>query len=276
VDDAIGEFEAADRIAAEYVHSEHVAAHFDWHYEHNLDLLGSAYRYVGRMDDAARVLQRAFELPSTLLVQMYNKRAWPDLRIAQGSFDDAIAAAGTLVLHPSALVRALGHAEAGRAYVGSGRFANAAEESNLALRELRAAGGAQMLIAPALQQLQGEFFLRTGEAEKGRAALGDLAARLRALPGPDHWMQTLFTLEAIAHTARASGDWKTARWAAEQLIEHDTHYAGSHFALALAAEHDGDSDLAAREFADAKVRWRHADRSLPDLAPAAAGTAPRR
>src|SRR5262249_58013663 len=113
------------------------------------------------------------------------------------------------------------------------------------LGELRAAADGKALVAPALQQLQGEFFVRTGQRERGRAMLEGLAARVRALPGPDNWVQALFTLEAIARTGRDAGAWELARWAADQMIAHDPNYAGSHFARALAAAHDGDDALAA-------------------------------
>jgi hypothetical protein len=210
-----------------------------------------------------------------LLVQMYNKRAWPDFLIARGRIDDALTAARMLIAHPVTLVRAVGHIEAGRAYVASARYDKAADESNLALRELRAAADGQALVAPALQQLQGEFFLRTGQREKGRAMLEELAAKLRALPGPDNWAQTLFTLESMAQTARDAGEWGVARWAAAQMMAQDAGYGGSHYARAVVAEHDGDAALAASEFAAARDRWRHADASLPELAHAA-GAAPSR
>jgi tetratricopeptide (TPR) repeat protein len=268
IDAAIAAFEAADRAASAYFRAESVPPEYDWHYEHNLDLLGSSYRYVGRMADAARVLQRAFDLPSILLVQMYNKRTWPDFLIARGRADDALAASRTLISHPVTIVRAVGHIEAGRASLAAGRFDAAATESNLALRELRAAADGQALIAPALQQLQGEFFVRTGQREKGRAMLDELAVRLRALPGPDNWVQSLFTLESIAQSARDGGEWPLARWAAEQMIAHDSNYAGSHFALALAAAHAGEQALAARAFGAAAERWRRADPALPELAQA--------
>lgn len=275
IDAAIEAFEAADRTAAAYFQAESVPPEYDWHYEHNLDLLGSSYRYVGRMADAGRILERAFALPSILLVQMYNKRAWPEFLIARGRADEAIAAAQTLVAHPARLVRAVGHIEAGLACLATGRFDSAASHSNLALGDLRAAADGQALVAPALQQLQGEFFVRTGQRETGRATLEELATRLRALPGPDNWVQALFTLEAIAQTARDAGAWDLAGWAADQMIAHDPNYAGSHFARALAAAHDGDDARAATAFAAAAERWRAADAALPELAQARRASARR-
>ena len=61
-----------------------IPAEYDWHDEHNLDLLGSSYQYLGQMAKAERELKAAFDLPSSLIVQMYNKRAWPEFLIASG------------------------------------------------------------------------------------------------------------------------------------------------------------------------------------------------
>src|SRR5205814_1204259 len=60
IDEAIAEFEAADRLETEYVEREHVPAELDWHYHHNLDLLATSYQYVGRMAKAEALLKAGF------------------------------------------------------------------------------------------------------------------------------------------------------------------------------------------------------------------------
>ena len=89
--------------------------------------------------------------------------------------------------------------------------------------------------------------------------LQELVRKVRAAPGPDAWSQALFTLESIARAARDSGDWELAAWTADQMIDHDPNYAGSHYALALVAQHQGDSAKAAAAMALAKQHWKHAD-----------------
>jgi tetratricopeptide (TPR) repeat protein len=273
---AIAAFEAADRAEESYFETEHVAPELVWHHEHNLDLLGSSYQYLGQMRKAERELKAAFDLPSSLAVQMYDKRGWPEFLIARGRLDEALAAANVLIAHPVSLVRGTGHVEAGHVHLAAGRFAEAAEQTNLALRALRSAAGGQALVAPALKQLQGQFFLRTGEREKGRAMLREVVAAARALPGPDNWVQALFTLESIAATARAAGDWEFAGWAAQQMLDHDAGYGGSHYAAALAAEHAGDTATAGRELAAAARLWGEADPDFAEAARSRAGASARR
>ena len=75
---------------------------------------------------------------------------------------------------------------------------------------MRAAPAGQGIAAIQLEQLQGEFNLRTAQRDKGRQGMQRAAEKLRALPGPDNWSQSLFRLEAMARTARDVGDWQMA------------------------------------------------------------------
>lgn len=265
VDEAIVEFEAADRLQRAYFKNESVAAEYDWHHHHNLDLLASSYQYLGQMKKAESLRKAAFALPSNLTVQIFNKRDWPAFLRSRGRLAEALAAARTLAVHPHPLIQATGHIEAGYTLLAGGRLADGALEFNTALKTLRAGAEGGPIAATALLGLQGELSLRSAQREKGRQVLEDVAKRVRAAPGPDNWVQALFTLEALARTARQVGDWALADRLAKQMIEHDPSYAGSHYALALVAERNGDLSTARREFALANKFWTNADADLPEL-----------
>jgi tetratricopeptide (TPR) repeat protein len=261
IDEAIAEFEAADTLETAYFASERVPVEYDWHYQHNLDLLATSYQYVGRMRKAEDLFRRSFAIASSLVVQEFNKREWPEFLLARGRATEALVAANVMAAHRSPVVSAAGHLEAGRARLALGQFKEAAEEGNVALRLMRGAEGAG-IVATSLQAFQGEFLLRTGKKDQGRPMLEDVVRKARALPGPDAWAQTLFTIEAIARAAREVGDWDFAAWAAQQMLEHDPNYAGTHDALALVAEHRGDAQTARAERALVTKYWKNAD---PDL-----------
>jgi tetratricopeptide (TPR) repeat protein len=265
IDEAIAQFTAADALESAYLEAEKIPVEYDWHYQHNLDLLATSYQYAGRMKQAEELLKRSFVLPSSLLVQEFNKREWPMFLVARGRAQEALDAAGAMAAHRSPVVSAAGHVAAGHARLALGQFQAAADEANLALRAIRGAEAGGLAAVP-LQALQGEFFLRTGQRDKGRAALQEVAKKARALPGPDAWTQTLFTLEAIARAAREVGDWDFAAWAAGQMREHDPNYAGTHYALALVAEHNGDTRTAAAERTLVEKYWKNADPGIPELA----------
>lgn len=263
--DAIARFEAADRLERDYISREKIPAEFDWHFAHNLDLLAASYQYTGQMKKAETLLKESFNLPTNLLVQAVNKREWPAFLLARNRPSDALAAAQTLVSHPSLVVQATGHIESGFAYLAMNRPAEAANSSNLALRALRAAQGGQDLAAIALEALQGEFLLRTAQRDKGPAVMERAAQKWRALPGPDAWTQSLFRLEAQARAARAVGDWPFAARMAQLMLEHDANYAGTHLALALVAQHDGNTPTARREAELALKSWALADKGLVEM-----------
>jgi tetratricopeptide (TPR) repeat protein len=261
IDEAIVAFAAADALETAYFAAERIPAEYDWHYQHNLDLLATSYQYVGQMRKAEALFTRAFAISSSLLVQEFNKREWPEFLLARGRGTEALAAAATMAAHRSKVVSAAGHVEAGRARLALAQFKEAADEGNTALRLMRGAEGGG-IVADSLQAFQGEFLLRTGKAAQGRPMLEDVVRKIRARPGPDAWAQALFTIEAIARAAREVGDWDFANWAARQMMDHDPNYAGSHEALALVADHRGDAPTARAERALAAKYWKNAD---PDL-----------
>ena len=265
INEAIARFEAADKLQRDYMAREKISAEFDWHHAHNLDLLAASYQYTGQMKKAEALLKQSFNLPTNLLVQAVNKREWPAFLIARHRPAEALAAAQLLLAHPSLVVQATGHIEAGFAQLAMNRPADGAASSNAALKALRSAQAGQGLAAIALEALQGEFMLRTAQREKGRQVMERAAQKWRSLPGPDAWTQSLFRIEALARAARDVGDWALAARLAQMMLEHDANYGGTHFALGLVAHHDGNSATALREFALAQKAWANADKDLVEL-----------
>src|SRR5688500_2228134 len=263
--EGMAKFEAADKLQRDYLAKEKIAPEFDWHHAHNLDLLAASYQYIGQMRKAEGVLKQVFALPSSLLVQVVNKRDYPAFLVGRNRLEDALAAAKTLAAHPHPVAQAAGHIEAGFTLLAMNRYADGANASNAALRALKAAPGGQGLAVIPLEALQSEFRLRTAQREQGRQGMERAAQKWRALPGPDAWTQSLFRLEALARSARQVGDWALAARMAQLMLEHDPDYAGAHFALGLVAQHDGNVDTARREFALAIKAWRNADKDLAEL-----------
>jgi tetratricopeptide (TPR) repeat protein len=266
VQEAILEFEAADGLETAYFAREHIEPDNDWHYEHNLDLLGTSYQYVGQIHRATPLLEKAFGLATANLVQAVNKREWPMFLRATAQPDAALVAARALIAHPNLVVQAIGHIEAAHVLIARGQTTEGATEGNAAVAALKKAPAGGGLASIPMQVLQGEFFLRTGQREKARATLNAAIVRARAAQGPDDWAQALFTLESVARAAREAGDWELAGTVATQMIAHDTSYGGSHYARALVDAHNGNNARAATEFALAERLWNIADPDFPPLA----------
>src|SRR5262249_25105512 len=170
----------------------------------------------------------------------------------------------------STLGRFAGHALAGRALLRLDRVEEAKAQLSLAEREMGHLPVAALSSFPDAAMLHGGILLREQKLPQARAALKQVEQQVRAQPGPDAWNGALFELESIARAAREGNDWELAAFTAQQMLEHDPSYAGSHFAAALAAEHANDASTAAKEFAAAAKLWAGADAALPELAQAGA------
>ena len=199
--EAIDAFRKADDLGSAYLTGERIPAEYDWHYRHNLDLLGTAYQYVGQVRAAEAILKRSFEMPATSRVtEELNRKEWPNFLLARGRAKEAQGAAVSLNSHPLPLVRALSDILASRSLAALGRPQEAAEAGNRALKQMRAAGTMGGVLVPDFQLAQGEHLLRSGQVEQARTMLRDAASKLRAQSGPDAWIQSLFALEG--HRAR--------------------------------------------------------------------------
>ena len=262
--EAVGEFEEADRIETAYLNAEAIPPRYDWHYRHNLSLLGTSYQYLGRVTSAATVLRRAFELEGATASEFDSDRQlWVTLLLARGRSDEALTAARSLIARPDSLTKALGHLMASRALAALQRPNDAAREGNLALADMRAAGPSGGVLVPEFELTQGELLLRTGQLDGARTTLRSAAAKLREASGPDAWVTTLFSLETIIRLASSVGDWPVVQEFADAMRALDPTYPGTRYALGLLAEHAGDRTSAAARYQEALTGWAEADPDFP-------------
>lgn len=145
----------------------------------------------------------------------------------------------------------------------TGQLKAAGLSADAALVELRAARPEAGALAPTLRLVQGEFFLRSGDREKGRAMIRQGVGELRADLGPDAWSQTLFEIEALGRAVRDIGDWALASELAEGMRQHDPLYAGTSYAAGRVAEQRGDKTAAV--YQKNLELWKNADKDLRDL-----------
>ena len=267
--EAIAEFLKADELENAYYAAEKIPADLDGHHKHNLDLLSTSYQHQGQMKEAERLMRRAYALHAPLEYMEYQKKEWPGFLLARGRVDEAEATAREFTRGKWAASRAAGHVALGQVQLSRGRVEEAQKELALAEKEAESMPAVPPYlnrdVAPYVDRLRGEIFLRTGRVEDGRALLKEVQGRIRAVPGPDAWMQALFVLESIAYSARQAGEWDLVEFTARQMQDHDRNYAGAHFLLALAAEHRGNAAEARAAFAEAEKLWARADPELPEL-----------
>ncbi len=269
IQDAIARFQKADDLEHAYYNGEKIPSVYDWHHEHNLDLLSTAYQYEGQMKTAEKLMREAFAIPAVSEYSEFNKKALPGFLLARGRTDEAMEAAQAMMKGKWPMGRAGGHILAGHCLLVKKQVAAAEQELAAAQKEMEKFTGLNASsIAPYLNGLRGEILLRSGKGAEARPILKEVERSIRAVPGPDAWSQALFRLEAIAKAAREAGDWELAEYTTGQMMEHDAAYAGTHYALALVEEHKGNRAAARQSFAKAEGYWRRADADLPELADA--------
>jgi tetratricopeptide (TPR) repeat protein len=273
IDEAIAAFLRTNTLEKAYYAAERIPAEMDWHHVHNLDLLATAYQHKGQMRQAEATMREAAALPPTTDYVEFQQKLLSIFLLGRQRWDDALDSTSRLARGRWSATRAVGHALGGHALLARSRMSEAraallAAEGELASVPASTAGIAVSRghVKPWVDTLRGELRLREGAVAEGRRILEDVARTLRALPGPDAWIQALFRLESMARVAREVGQWELAEFMARQMLEHDAAYGGSHLALALVAERAGDREAAAGARAEAARFWSDADRDLPELA----------
>jgi len=264
-EEAIAEFLKTKSLEEEYYRTENIPARYDWHHAHNLQLLAMSYQSLGQMKAAEGAFREAFAVPAYTDFLEFNRKAWPEFLLARGRYEEALHAAEELTKSEWPLPRLAGHTLAGEALLAMDRPTGAQEELRLAEQETEHLPVNLVASSPFPSILRAGLLLGDKNIEEAEPLLQEIVKMTLARPGPDGWSAARFELEAIAKTARQSGDWNLSESVARDMIEHDPTYAGGYFALGLAAEHAGHAAKAHEQFAAAGKFWSKADKDLPEL-----------
>ena len=264
-EEAIAEFLKTKSLEEEYYRSENIPSRYDWHHAHNLQLLAMSYQSLGQMKAAEATFREAFAVPAYTDFLEFNRKAWPEFLLARGRYEEALKSSQELTKSAWPLPRLAGHTLAGEALLAMDRPSEAQEELSLAEQETEHLPVNLVASSPFPSILRAEFLLHDKKIEEAEGLFEDIVKMILARPGPDAWSAARFELEAIAKTARQSGDWNLSESVARHMIEHDPTYAGGYFALGLAAEHAGHPAQAHEQFAAAEKFWSKADKDLPEL-----------
>jgi tetratricopeptide (TPR) repeat protein len=273
IDEAIAAFSRTDELERAYYATENIPMQLDWHHVHNLDLLATSYEHKGQMRTAETLLHRAIQVEPVSGYQEFTQKSLTVFLLGRQRWREALRSADRLIKRQSPATRTVGHAFAGHAHLALGDAPAAQRALASAEREMNAVPTMttgitvnRAAVLPYVDALRAEVMLRGGDRAQGRELLMDVQRRLRALPGPDAWTQALFRLDAFAKMAYDIGDWVLLEHTANQMLQHDPAFGGSHLALALFARERGDVELARNEAAAARRYWQDADRNLKELA----------
>ena len=265
-EEAIEEFKKADELANAYYNAENISPDLDWHHSHNLALLALSYESLGQVAAAEPLLRQVFSAPVYTDVAEFNRREWPDFLLARDRPEEALQAAQAMTAKSDwPMGRFGGHTAAGEALLRLNRVDDAKNELDLAEQEMEHVPASSLGALPQAGVLRAEILLHEQNFSQADTILKEIEQRIRAMPGPDSWMDSLFELQSIAQVSRDEGDWDLAQYTAQQMTEHDPSYAGGYYALALADDHRGDAAAAHAQFQKAQELWAKADADLPEV-----------
>lgn len=273
-DEAIAQFRKANALELSYYESEKIPARYDWHRIHNLDLLAGSYEFKGQTKQAEELLREFFSLPANDGLFASYQGDWPRFLLSRGRYAEALSAAGQMTEGKFPLQRAMGHLFTGRALVALNRADEAQQELAKAEKEMESVPESDP--EPLMPQprrtldgqrniLRGEIALRTGNAVKANAQLGEVLNGFVRVKGSGDGVIYLFTMLYIANQARSADDWELAETAAKEMLVFDASYAGGHYVAAVVADHKGDSATARKEFTTAEKLWGQADQELSEM-----------
>jgi tetratricopeptide (TPR) repeat protein len=271
--EAIAQFKVADALELAYFKKNNFPPAVDWHHPHNLGLLASAYQFLGKMKEAEILYRRAGALTPHSDFDAFNRKDFCEFLLDRGRNSEALKAAQALTSSPFALARSAGHSLAGTALLALHKPAEAARELDLAENEATTLSPNEAPSARLYVAMLRAHMLMLQRNPETPPLLQRIAKRIAAENGPDAWIQGLYELERINRAARSAGDWGVAKQFAGMMFERAPEYAGTHYAVALSAQHDGETRIAESEFALAGKAWANADRDLPELREIRAGSA---
>jgi tetratricopeptide (TPR) repeat protein len=264
-EEAIAEFLKTKELEEEYYRSEAIPPRYDWHHAHNLQLLAMSYQSLGQMKSAEANFRAAFGVPGYTEFLEFNRKAWPEFLLARGRYSDALQAAEELTKSAWPMARLAGYTLSGEALLGMGQISEAKDRLTLAEQETEKLPANSLATLPFPGILRAEILMRDGKAEEGGTLMTEIEQMILRRPGPDAWSAARFELEWVSRAARDGNDWELAESAAREIVHHAPSYAGGHYALALTAEHKGESTEARQQYAEAGRRWAKADSDLPEL-----------
>ncbi len=243
--EALVQFEKADAIEVAYARAEKIRPGDDWHHIHNLQLLGYTYLRLGKLADAERTFQRAFDTPARLPYRGTPQASLGELALLAGRPEEALAIGRALQADTRTVsANVVGAVVEGEALLALGRT-NEAKASSARSHELLERGRRElgfqsryleMFARPYVDQLDTEIALRGQDPSAAEDSIRQVADELTRNPRFDAWGEGLFRLERIAAEARRAGRTQLADDVTAKMKRIDPDYVpGSAVALSAAS-----------------------------------------
>lgn len=192
--EARGWFERADRLHRERFAAGVLTAESDWHFGHNLRMLGFVLWRLGDEEGAERRFREAFDRETTGTEAGADCAPWLELLLLRGRYEELATAAKECIQRPAASAQAVGWALHGEALVGLGREAEARRSLGRAIEILTQLWqAAQASNAPSGYGRLGAVMRST------RALRGKLAMLAGGSSDADRWLLQVAEVGVAGH-----------------------------------------------------------------------------
>jgi tetratricopeptide (TPR) repeat protein len=230
--EALVQFEKADRIEEAYAKTEQLRPGDDWHHAHNLDLLGFTYLRLGRVTDAEAAFRRSYETPEREPIAEGFQSVLIEFYLLRGRNDEALGMAQKMAREGTGSGRIVGHALEASALLALHRDDEARVASKAAADALDELSAGKTLAASTYKEYFGDYVkeaqalvdLSGPHPERGEAALLAIVDTFADDPTIDGWGGGLFTTERYAGDAERLGRPALVKSFAERMKKMDPSY----------------------------------------------------
>jgi tetratricopeptide (TPR) repeat protein len=229
--EALVQFQKADRIEDAYAKAEQVRPGDDWHHSHNLDLLGFTYLRLGQVKEAEESFRRSYETPARepfaegfqyVLIEFYLLRGRNDEALAMAQKMAKGTGSGRIVGHELETAALLALHRDDEARVASKATADALAE--LTAGDSPEAAAYKDYFGESAREAQALVDLRGPNPERGEAVLLEIVDAIAADPTIDGWGGGLITTERYAGDAERLGRTALVKSFAERMKKMDPTY----------------------------------------------------
>lgn len=235
--EALSTFETAYRLHRKSQQAEGTDPAEDWHWGHNLLLLGTTHLRLGQGQEAEEAFREACRIAPRGLFGGSTCSAWLEYLVYAGRHEDALRAAKEVQKLPSTLAHVIAESLRGEALMALGRLdeARQALERTRALKEKitqEVKGTAGEDTVPGyveyfyIQILDAELALRGRDPKPGEETLLQVANDVVDSPVIDSWANGMFQLERIAGHAERAGRPALAKAVRERIHKIDPQFPG--------------------------------------------------
>jgi len=278
VSEAIEKFTYAFNLEEKKYAEEKMPAHYDWHHQHNMELLAYCYQYKGKFAQAEAIFQKLDTLKAfTPEMEGRIRKGHPYFYLQNNQPDKAIALAQPLMDSKESSNRFMGYFIKGLANVFQKDSAGAVKSYAAVIHiidSLKDADIKKGMRAADAEQAYSYMYARAGIINMGVGLLKDaydtsmlkqmkdIQATLLKQTGPDPWIDALYFLQMLTQMSINTGNLELAESSARNMTKHDAGYPGSYWMLARIKKMQGDNVAANNYLQKAILGYKDADPSF--------------